>query len=79
MAAEVEHAVEQGYTWLKYHTDHFHNMIDQTEAMQEVAPPGFRVHYDMNMDSTIDHVLDVIRELQKFPVAGGAGGHAACP
>jgi L-alanine-DL-glutamate epimerase-like enolase superfamily enzyme len=70
MAEEVEHAVEQGYTWLKYHTGHFHNMIDQTAAMQEVAPTGFRIHYDMNMDSTIDHILDVIRELQKFPVAG---------
>ena len=70
MAEEVEHAVEQGYTWLKYHTGHFHNMIDQTAAMQEVAPTGFRIHYDKNMDSTIDHILDVIRELQKFPVAG---------
>ena len=70
MAEEVEHAVDQGYTWLKYHTDHFHNMIDQTAAMQEVAPSGFKVHYDMNMDSTIDHILDIIRELNKYPVAG---------
>ena len=70
MALEVEHAVAAGYTWIKYHTNHFHNIIAQTEAMQAVAPPGFKVHYDLNWDSSADHVLDLARELAKFPVAG---------
>jgi len=70
MAAEVEHAVEQGYTWLKYHTHHFHNIIDQTRAMQEVAPRGFKIHYDVNWDNSADHIVELSRELARFPVAG---------
>jgi L-alanine-DL-glutamate epimerase-like enolase superfamily enzyme len=70
MAEEVEHAVEQGYTWIKYHTHSFHNIIDQTRAMQEVAPRGFKVHYDTNFDNTVDHVVEIARELSQFPVAG---------
>ena len=70
MAEEVEHAVEQGYTWIKYHTHHFHNIIDQTRAMQEVAPRGFKVHYDVNIDNTVDHIIEIARELSQFPVAG---------
>jgi D-galactarolactone cycloisomerase len=72
MAEEVEHAVEQGYTWIKYHTQHshFHNIIDQTRAMQEVAPRGFKVHYDVNLDSTADHIIEIAKELSQFPVAG---------
>ena len=72
MAEEVEHAVEQGYMWIKYHTQHahFHNIIDQTRAMQEVAPRGFKVHYDVNLDSTADHIIEIAKELSQFPVAG---------
>ena len=74
MAEEVEHAAAAGYTWLKFHTFHCHNVIAQTEAMQakleEVAPPGFKIHYDINFDNTVEHVLDLARELIQFPVAG---------
>ena len=70
MAAEVEHAVEQGYTWMKYHTHSFHNVIDQTRAMQEVAPRGFKIHYDVNFNNTVDHIVELSKELAQFPVAG---------
>ena len=70
MAQEVQRAVQSGYTWMKYHTDSLHNVIDQTKAMQEVAPPGFKVHYDVNFDNTVDHILEVAHALAKFPVAG---------
>ena len=70
MADEVQHAVAQGYTWLKYHTHHFHNVIDQTRAMQEMAPPGFKIHYDMNFDNTVEHILGVAGDLCQFPIAG---------
>ncbi|MBT5873228.1 MAG: hypothetical protein HOH43_07390 [Candidatus Latescibacteria bacterium] len=70
MAGEVEHAVQLGYTWLKYHTDQFHNIIDQTRAMQEVAPPGFKVHYDLNFDGTVEHVAGLANRLSEYPVAG---------
>ena len=70
MAEEVEHAAAQGYTWLKYHTHHFHNVIDQTRAMQAVAPRGFKIHYDVNWDSSADHIVELGKELAQFPVAG---------
>lgn len=70
MAVEVEKAAEAGYTWLKFHTDHFHDVVAQTAAMQEVAPKGFKLHYDMNADSTANHMTEVIRDLVEFPVAG---------
>ena len=70
MAREVEHAAAQGYTWMKYHTNSFHNVIDQTRAMQEVAPRGFKIHYDINFDNTVDHVVEIAGELAQFPVAG---------
>ena len=70
MAEEVEHAAAQGYTWLKYHTHHFHNVIDQTRAMQAVAPRGFKIHYDVNWDSSADHIMELGKELAQFPVAG---------
>ena len=70
MAAEAQHAVEAGFTWLKYHTSHFHNVIAQTEAIQAVAPQGFKIHYDLNFDSSVEHMLHLANELKKFPVAG---------
>jgi L-alanine-DL-glutamate epimerase-like enolase superfamily enzyme len=70
MAEEVQRAVAAGHTWLKYHTHHFHNAIDQTRAMQEVAPRGFKIHYDVNFDNTVDQVVELARELAQFPVAG---------
>jgi len=70
MAEEVQRAAAQGYTWLKYHTHHFHNAVEQTRAMQEVAPKGFKVHYDVNFDNTVDQVVELARELSQFPIAG---------
>ena len=70
MAEEVQQAVKKGYTWLKYHPNHFHDLVAQTEAMQAVAPPHFKVHYDLNFDNTIEHTLELARELERFPIAG---------
>ncbi|HCL29861.1 MAG TPA: hypothetical protein DIC52_15650, partial [Candidatus Latescibacteria bacterium] len=70
MAMELEDAVRHGHRWLKFHTYHLHNVIEQTRAMQQVAPPGFKVHYDINFDNTPDEVLTLARELAAFPVAG---------
>ena len=70
MAEEVVHAVEGGHTWLKYHTNHFHDIVAQTEAMQAVSPRGFKVHYDLNFDSTVEHILSLGRQLEEYPIAG---------
>ena len=70
MADEVRQAAGQGYRWLKYHVDEVQNVLDQTAAMQEVAPEGFKVHFDFNANSTFDAVAPVAKELEKYPIAG---------
>ena len=70
MAAEVRHAVQQGYRWLKYHVDEIQNVVDQTIAMQDVAPAGFKIHYDFNANSTFDAIAPVVKKLEQFPIAG---------
>ena len=70
MAEEVRQVARHGYGWLKYHVDVLQNAVDQTEAMQKVAPPGFKIHYDFNEDSNFEAVYPVLREMEKFPIAG---------
>ena len=70
MAEEVRRFSDMGYTWMKYHTTPFQNVLEQTAAMQEVAPPGFKVHYDFNGGRTNDDILGLIRQLATFPIAG---------
>ena len=70
MAEEVRQLSKRGYRWMKYHVDVLQNVVDQTAAMQEVAPRGFRVHYDFNEDSNFEAVYPVLKELERFPIAG---------
>lgn len=70
MAEEVKRALELGYNWLKYHTDPFHNAIAQTKAMQDVAPAGFKIHYDVNFHNSVEHIVTLGRALAEYPVAG---------
>ena len=70
MAEEVRQAAQRGYHWMKYHVGEVHNVIDQTRAMQEAAPPGFKVHYDFNANLDFYTMCPIIQELGRFPVAG---------
>ena len=70
MAQEVKHAAALGYRWLKYHIDEVQNVVDQTRAMQAVAPPGFQVHYDFNMNSRREFIEPVLDALKPFPIVG---------
>lgn len=70
MAEEVLEAAGRGYLWLKYHVDEVQNVIRQTEAMQKVAPPGFRIHYDFNANSDYYSIRPILTELERFSVAG---------
>ncbi len=70
MAQEVEHAAALGYTWLKYHIDEVQNVVDQTRAMQAVAPRGFKIHYDFNMNSKRELIEPVLDSLKPFPIVG---------
>ena len=70
MAEAVREYSAQGYTWLKFHLSPFENVIDQTEAMQAVAPKGFRIHYDFTMHGTDDHMFALLTKLAGYPIAG---------
>ena len=70
MARAVQAYAEQGHTWMKFHLSPFENVIDQTEAMQKVAPKGFRIHYDFTMHGTTDHMPDLLDRLSEYEIAG---------
>ena len=70
MAEAVREYAAQGYTWMKYHLSPFENVIDQTRAMQEAAPKGFKIHYDFTMHGTDDHMPELLDKLEQFQVAG---------
>lgn len=70
MAETVEQYAAQGYTWLKYHLSPFENVMDQTDAMQAVAPEGFKIHYDFTMHGTDDHMPELLAKLEEYPIAG---------
>lgn len=70
MANAVKQYSARGYTWLKYHLSPFENVFDQTEAMQAVAPEGFKVHYDFTMGGTDDHMPELLEKLAQYPIAG---------
>jgi len=70
MAEAVKQYSARGYTWMKFHLSPFENVIDQTEAMQEVAPEGFKIHYDFTMHGTDDHIFELLEKLARYPIAG---------
>ena len=71
-AAEVEVAVDRGYRALKCKARAFFDVIEQSQAVQQIAPPDFRVEYDFN-GSLIDveKALPILRELENIPVVKG--------
>ena len=70
MATTVQRHAEMGYTWMKFHLSPFENVIEQTEAMEEVAPPGFKIHYDFTMHGTDDHMPELLDRLARYEIAG---------
>ena len=70
MAEAVRRYAAQGYTWMKYHLSPFENVFEQTEAMEKVAPEGFKIHYDFTMHGTNDHMPDLLARLAQSPIAG---------
>lgn len=70
MADAVRRYAALGYTWMKYHLSPFENVIDQMEAMQEAAPKGFKIHHDLTMGGTDDHIFELIEKISRFPIAG---------
>ena len=71
-AAEVQVAAERGYRGLKCKARAFYDVVEQSHAMQEAAPPDFRVEYDFNGSLVnVEKALPILRELEKIPVVKG--------
>ena len=70
MAEAVERYAAAGYRWMKYHLSPFENVIDQMEAMQAVAPSGFKIMHDVTGHGTVDHMVELIEKISKYPIAG---------
>jgi len=67
---EISRAVEQGYTTFKMHTCDYHDVFEQTRLAEEVAPPGFTIHYDFNHNRSLGSVLPIVKELENHPIVG---------
>jgi L-alanine-DL-glutamate epimerase-like enolase superfamily enzyme len=69
-AGEVKRAADQGYRAFKMHTDPRYDIIEQTKAAQDVAPEGFKLHWDMNHSRTPGTIGPLIAKLETFSVVG---------
>ena len=70
-AGEIQRAVDQGYRIFKMHSDARYDVIEQTRAAAEVAPEGFKLHWDFNHNRTMGVVLPIVAELERnYPVVG---------
>ncbi|HIM55611.1 MAG TPA: hypothetical protein EYM39_02805 [Candidatus Latescibacteria bacterium] len=71
-ANEVRMAAERGYRGLKCKARAFYDVVEQSHAMQEAAPPDFRVEFDFNGSLiNVETALPICRELEKIPVVKG--------
>ncbi len=70
MAQAIQEYTKRGYTWLKFHLSPFENIFDQMDAMEAVAPEGFRIHLDFTMGGTDDHMFDILERLSKYRIMG---------
>jgi len=68
---EIRRAAAQGYTIFKMHSSALYDVIEQTRLASEVAPPGFKIHWDFNHNRTLGAVLPIINELERnYPIVG---------
>ena len=67
---EVRRAAAEGYRVFKMHSSPLYDVIEQTRAAEEVAPPGFRLHWDLNRTRTLGAVLPIVEELQQHSIVG---------
>ena len=70
LAKEVQRAAAEGYMIFKMHTCAYYDVLEQTRAVEEVAPPGFRLHYDFNHSRTSTAIIRLVQELERSWVVG---------
>jgi L-alanine-DL-glutamate epimerase-like enolase superfamily enzyme len=68
---EIQRAAAQGYRVFKIHTSSYFDVFEQTKMAEQVAPPGFKIHYDFNSNRSIGVTIPIIKELERnHPVVG---------
>ena len=68
---EIRRAAAQGYMVFKMHSCRYHDVVEQTRLAAEVAPEGFRIHWDFNGNRTLAAALPLVRELEEnHPIVG---------
>ena len=70
LASEVQRAVDEGYMMFKMHTCEYYDILEQNRAVEEVAPDGFKMHYDFNHNRPAAAVLRLVEELEKSSFVG---------
>ena len=70
LAAEVVRAADDGYMIFKMHTGEYYDVYEQNSAVEEVAPAGFKMHYDFNHNRSLPDVARIVEHLEKSPVVG---------
>ena len=71
-AAEVAEAAARGYRGLKCKARAFFDVVEQARAMQDAAPPDFRIEFDFNGALVnVERALPILRELEKIPIVKG--------
>jgi len=70
LAAEVKRAVAEGYSTMKMHSIEYYDILEQNRAVEEVAPPGFLMHYDFNHNRSLANVLPIVTELERSRTVG---------
>ena len=67
LADDVIRAVNDGYTIFKIHTSPLADIFNWTRIIEEVTPPGFRVHYDFTgrRGRTLGGVLPIVARLER--------------
>ena len=69
-AKEVQRAAEEGYMFFKMHTCQHYDVLEQIRAAEEVAPEGFKIHFDFNSNRPHSAILRLVQELEKSPIMG---------
>ncbi len=70
MAQAVQEYSKRGFTWMKFHLSPFENIFDQMDAMQAVAPEGFKIHLDFTMGGSNDHMFELLDRLAAYRIMG---------
>ena len=70
-AGEIRRAVDDGYRVFKMHTSPEFDPLLQAEAAADVAPDGFRIHYDFNGYGRTLGVLKKLRLVSETDLGAG--------